>query len=362
MARAAEANDWQQRFASERARILAALGDMTTGGIVEQVQHVGATSVPGLVAQPCIDLAAAIWPFPLDDQACRALSALGYEQRTDGDQAPVLRFAHPSGAFHLDVVEAGSPPWMDYLVLRDFLRHDSQACQTLSNRKRGWDGGPEGAGYRRAKARAIEELLDPARRWWVEHVGFEPLQRIAAELRDSAAPWYFCAGWALDLYLGRVRRVHQDVDVLFSRADQLHLYEHLMARGWTLLTSTDERLHPWPRHTRLEPPRHQAHALRDGSYIDLLLADVESGVWRYRRDPRIVRAVEDIGAHSAEGLPYLAPELVLLFKSRNTSGRERGQDSVDFDGVVDHLDPERRLWLRWALTRLEPAHPWLARL
>ena len=60
--------------------------------------------------------------------------------------------------------------------------------------------------------------------------------------------------------------------------------------------------------------------------------------------------------------PCLSRPCVLLFKSKNTSGRERSKDQADFEKVRDALEPERRAWLRWALLLADPAHPWIAEL
>jgi hypothetical protein len=65
---------------------------------------------------------------------------------------------------------------------------------------------------------------------------------------------------------------------------------------------------------------------------------------------------------SAGGIPYLAPELVLLFKSRNTSNHERAKDQIDFENTLPQLDSERRAWLRWALVATAPEHSWLQQL
>ena len=78
----------------------------------------------------------------------------------------------------------------------------------------------------------------------------------------------------------------------------------------------------------------------------------------------IVEGLQPIGATTAQGIPLLAPEIVLLFKSKNTSfnKKECVQDQIDFDAVQAHLDAERRAWLRWALFATEPKHPWIERL
>jgi hypothetical protein len=163
--------------------------------------------------------------------------------------------------------------------------------------------------------------------------------------------------------------VHQDVDVVINRADQLLLREHMGARGWRFLTPLHGKLEAWPPHMRLEMPRHQAHAHRDGHFIDflltdLLLTDLGSQVWFYRRTPLIIRHAQQAFRQSPQGIPYLAPELVLLYKSKNTSTgqRPRLNDQRDYEAVAPHLSPEARAWLRWALLAGDTGHPWIEEL
>lgn len=362
MAQTTDDHDWNELFAQERERLVEALGEIPDCGIIEQIQHVGATSVPGLFGQPCVDMALTAWPFPLETSAQQALASLGYVLDPNFPGAPEQRFQHVSTKFRLYVVEAGSHLWMDYLSIREYLRHDEVARQALSARKQRRDGTFESQEYREAKREWFYQLLGDAHRSWIEREGFAPIHRVAEELRDFPGLWHFSGGWALNLFLGRVTRVHHDVDVEVSRADQLALQQHLTARNWKLVTPFEGRLQPWPMHMRLELPRHQVHAHRSGAFIDFLLANLEGGIWRFRREPTIIRDMGRASFRSDDGIPFLAPELVLLFKSKNTTGKERAKDQADFAEVYLKLEPERRAWLRWALTALEPAHPWLERL
>lgn len=354
-------NPWATAYARERERVFGALGEMTEGGIVERAEHVGSTSVPGLLGQPCIDIALAVWPFPLEERALQALFSLGYDLDPACASVPEQRFRQASRTVQLCVVEAGSPQWMDFLLLRAYLCQDEAARQDCSATRQGWED-RESPGYHEAKRQWFEHHLDDARRAWIARERFSPLHLVAEELRAYPCPWHICGGWALDLFLGRVSRVHHDVDVQVARADQLALQAHLLLRGWKLLTPLDGRLEPWPTHMRLELPRHQVHAHRQGGFIDFLLAELDGGIWRYRRDPSIVQDLGRIGLRSDEGIPFLAPELVLLFKSRNTSGRARGKDQADFERVSSLLAPESRAWLRWVLLAVDPSHPWIERL
>src|SRR5207247_4792090 len=104
---------WEEYFKQERERLLAARGRITAGGIVEGIEHIGATSVPGLVAAPCVDIGMAVWPFPLGATRVAALEALGYEDVSGDTIALEQRLRHRSSAFQLFIVSAGSERWTE---------------------------------------------------------------------------------------------------------------------------------------------------------------------------------------------------------------------------------------------------------
>jgi hypothetical protein len=195
----------------------------------------------------------------------------------------------------------------------------------------------------------------------VAHYQFSPVENIVRELKGARFPWYVAGGWALDLFLGGVNRVHHDVDMVVPRSAQRELRKYLLERGWKLVAPYEKRLEPWPPHMWLELPRHQVHAYREDEFLDFLLTEMD-GVWKYRREPSVIRSLEKVGMKSESGTPYLAPELALLFKSKNTSNQERPKDEMDFERVLPHLDAERRAWLRWALIGTSPDHPWIRQL
>jgi hypothetical protein len=68
--------------------------------------------------------------------------------------------------------------------------------------------------------------------------------------------------------------------------------------------------------------------------------------------------IMSIGHRTSEGIPYIAPEIQLLYKAK---GR-RPKDEADFMAVHPHLDQQSRAWLTQALTIVHPGHPWLAHL
>jgi GrpB-like predicted nucleotidyltransferase (UPF0157 family) len=362
MQQTTDPNHWHEQFTRERERLIATLGEITDGGIVEHLEHIGTTSIPGLYGRQSIDIALAVWPFPLEESALQALALLGYEHDLHFAGPLEQLFRHSSTNIRLYVFEAGDPTWMDYLLVSEYLRHNEVARQALSACKQEYEGDAESTEYHEAKKRWFDQSLNDAHQSWIKLKHFSPLYVVTDELRDFPCPWYIGGGWALDVFLGRVTRAHQDVDVIISRADQLALQQYLTIRGWRLVTSLEGQFQPWPMHMRLELPRHQAHAHRNGLFIDFLFTDLDSGVWRYRREPTILRDITRMGLRSHEGFSFLSPELVLLFKSKTTTGKERSKDQIDFETIYTTLEPERRVWLRWALIAIDPSHPWIERL
>jgi len=342
---------WKKQYESERDRLVHVLGNVVDGGIVEAIQHVGGTSVPDLYSSPCIDIGLAVWPFPLEPNPGSKLEALGYQIVSGYEESPEQRFRHASDAFQLCFMEPGSERWSDLVLTRDYLRHDQEAREKVSLQKKNAVD----------KFGLFKNLLPAAHKWWIDYHQFSPVEAVANELKDVSFLWYISSGWALDLFVGQVNRVHHDVDVALPRLGQMELQTYLTERGWKFVTPFEKRLEIWPPHMQLELPRHQVHAQRGEEFIDFLLTDMD-GVWKYRREPSVIRSLEKIGLKTERGIPYLAPELVLLFKSKNTSNQERAKDEADFERTLPHLDSERRAWLRWALIAVSPNHPWIQRL
>ena len=63
-------------------------------------------------------------------------------------------------------------------------------------------------------------------------------------------------------------------------------------------------------------------------------------------------------ATSADGIPYLKPEGVLLYKAK----AQRPKDDADFRDALGLMTLEARHWLREALLRAHPNHPWIVAL
>jgi hypothetical protein len=67
---------------------------------------------------------------------------------------------------------------------------------------------------------------------------------------------------------------------------------------------------------------------------------------------------DDLVSFTPSGIPFMAPEVALLFKAKHM----RVKDQADFDGVVPLLSDEQAAWLRDGLLRIHPGHPWIPAL
>jgi hypothetical protein len=61
---------------------------------------------------------------------------------------------------------------------------------------------------------------------------------------------------------------------------------------------------------------------------------------------------------TSEEIPYLVPEIVLLYKAKNV----RENDERDFEAALPSLSTEQKTWMRRALDVVHPGHAWSAKL
>ena len=178
------------------------------------------------------------------------------------------------------------------------------------------------------------------------------LERAVSLMRDFHAPWAIAGGWALDLFIGRESRSHADIDIAILRGDQRQLRAQISGRVEKVV---EGQLAEWSPTEELTMPVHEVHATwPDGYQLEFLLneQDGETREWVFRRDRRIRRSVA--AAFVTGRVPYLAPEIVLLYKAKAPAAK----DDADFLAVWSHLHDEQRWWLRQALDVTAPGHHW----
>jgi len=191
------------------------------------------------------------------------------------------------------------------------------------------------------------------------------LLEVAEALGNLRAPFYFAGGWAIDLHLGRVTREHHDIDALVMRRDHLLLHKALEQFSLKKIIPHPDGMPPnrgtiveWRPGDKLELPVHQINAYRAGESepaFQVMLAESRGSDWIFRRNPDVSMPLSRMGFHPLWGLPYLAPEIVLLFKAKHLEAR----DQIDFDQALPALSADARRWLRDAIENTHPGHEWL---
>ena len=187
---------------------------------------------------------------------------------------------------------------------------------------------------------------------------FGPPRAVARLLGGLDVPWFIAGGWALDLFLGRETRAHEDVEIAILRRDQAAVRRHLA--GWEFLKVASGAREVWPEDERLDPPIHEIHAKgnREPRDLEILLNESDGELWKFRRDPRVTRPVSEIGDRSDLGIPFLRPEIVIPYKAK----QPRERDEVDYRLVHPALAGRAREWLRVALEVAHQGHPWIEKL
>jgi hypothetical protein len=180
----------------------------------------------------------------------------------------------------------------------------------------------------------------------------------ARRLEGVDAPWGVTAGWALELFVGERWRGHEDLEVAVP-ADRFGGVHAALGELEFWVPVGDERLRPLADVT--QPASQQTWGLeRHASVwrIDVFREPSDGEIWICRRDQTIRLPYARLLERTRDGIPFVRPEVVLLFKAKHT----REKDQEDFDVVLPRLDRERRRWLRVALERVQPGHPCLGRL
>ncbi|MFG2802660.1 nucleotidyltransferase domain-containing protein [Streptomyces pseudovenezuelae] len=199
-----------------------------------------------------------------------------------------------------------------------------------------------------------DEIADLQARWSSCWTPTEVAQRLAG----VGTPWYVAAGWALDLFRGRRTRAHGDIEIAIPAARFPEVrrrfpgYVFDAAGSGTIWENAAPEVLAATHQTWLRDPA-------TGNYLlDVFREPHDGDTWICRRDERIRLPYSDVIHHTRDGIPYLVPELVLLFKAKHV----RGKDQADFDATVPHLTPDQRETLTELLTRVHPGHPWLEAL
>jgi hypothetical protein len=184
-------------------------------------------------------------------------------------------------------------------------------------------------------------------------------EEVFSLLHSVEAPWHIAGGWALDLWLGYESRSHEDIEIVVLRND-FNVFRRPL-RGMHFFCAGGGQVQFLPSAALPPESIHQVWCLDARTRrwkLDIMLEPGTAEKWIFRRDSSIRRRRSDMIGRTNEGLPFLKPAGVLLFKAKHL----RGKDKRDFENALGKLDAEERGWLKTALPHAHPGHEWIARL
>lgn len=131
---------------------------------------------------------------------------------------------------------------------------------------------------------------------------------------------------AIDLWLGYTSREHDDIDVSVLRADWHSFTKTLPC--WMQLYAAEAGYLRAVEHEETVPPNNVwCEDRRTGQMV--LQINVEDGTnakWVYRRCPKITKRWE-LALTYVAGLPIIAPEVQLLWKSKSPTPKDESGSS-----------------------------------
>ncbi len=153
---------WADRAQAEGVR----LTELLAPWLVDGVEHIGSTAVPGLAAKPVIDLMASV--TGLDTEASELLVAHGWAHvPPELDNRPWRRFfVKPDQTgqrreAHLHLIQAGHERWTDQIRFRDALRTNPELAHEYEALKRQLadKSGHDREAYTKGKAEFVAKAL-----------------------------------------------------------------------------------------------------------------------------------------------------------------------------------------------------------
>jgi len=192
-----------------------------------------------------------------------------------------------------------------------------------------------------------------------------------------------CGGFALDLFTGKNWRVHSDIDVCVFENDKGAIFQHMKEHHWTiyefqgrgivrLVNSVSEctdgrnlmclkgscelvQFSPYKRKRNLFSHEFFHTGIQELNYLEFLFNTSTSREFVFDSKAGIYREMNKAFL-SNQGIPYLSPELALLYKAKSA---EREENQFDYAQAITEMDNEQVSWFHKSLDILYPrGHAW----
>ena len=218
--------------------------------------------------------------------------------------------------------------------------------------------------------------------------------------QSAGFDYAICGGFALDMFADKEIREHGDFDILVFAEDKNRAIQFLMDKGWLIFGRFMESGSVWQylfykvndisnrfwnecknfwaikpdclpnvlqKISRLQGEVYTYQTrkwlVQDNiEFIELAFDTKEGGEYIVRENPRITRPLNKAILHYS-GIPYLAPEIILFYKSDKYSSESayaKPRTEADFKAIMPLLPEESKAWLLSAINATYPGgHKWL---
>lgn len=187
--------------------------------------------------------------------------------------------------------------------------------------------------------------------------GWDPLDptTIAAFMDGFDRPWWIIGGWSVEAFTG-VCRSHEDMDISILSTDA-QAFRNFLGDRWTPWNVDDGWFRPFDHRFTEVRPDSQVWVRRDARsrwVLDVPFTPATDGRWTNKRNLEHTEDLDEVTWVAPDGLRYAKPEVTLMFKAAQV----REKDIRDAEVVLPMLDATARDWLRTAVARFAPEHPW----
>jgi GrpB-like predicted nucleotidyltransferase (UPF0157 family) len=152
---------WPEKYADEARRVRSAIGHL-----IEDVQHIGSTAIPGMAAKPIIDIAVAVADTGVIESLVRPLEALGYQYRglLLGIEGHYFFRKGDPREYYLHVFSHHSEFWVRRIAFRDYLitRGDVAAEYRTLKERLAAEHADDRTSYTAQKNAFVEKVTDIA--------------------------------------------------------------------------------------------------------------------------------------------------------------------------------------------------------
>jgi GrpB-like predicted nucleotidyltransferase (UPF0157 family) len=153
-------SSWMHYFLQEKEKIQTVLNK---NDFID-IQHVGSTSIPNMIAKPIIDIGIAVENFEKARKTVKPICNIGYTYKGENGipkRHYFIKDENNKTLFHIHMNEIFSKDWINQIYFRDYLRKNKEKANNYANLKKElWEKFPENRdAYLNGKAEFISSIL-----------------------------------------------------------------------------------------------------------------------------------------------------------------------------------------------------------